>query len=115
MSDRELLKLREEIETLKADLAAVKRDSAIQPRGVLRRLLASPPVRIGLAAVLVAIPIAVYAAQISVPYTFVNGTPADANQVNANFNALVTESNAQDLRFAALEANVASESAWLGS
>jgi len=42
MSDRELLKLRVEIETLKADLAAMKRDSAIQPRGVLRRLLASP-------------------------------------------------------------------------
>ena len=48
MSDRELLKLQEAIETLKAELAALKHDSAIQPRGVLRRLLASPRVRIGL-------------------------------------------------------------------
>ena len=57
MSDRELLELQEEMETLKAELAAVKRDCAIRPRGVLRRLLASPRVRIALAAAVVAIPL----------------------------------------------------------
>jgi hypothetical protein len=107
MSDREFLKLHEEIETLKAELAAMKRGSATQPRGGLRRLLASPRVRIGLAVVAAAIPLAAYAAQISVPYNFVNGTVADATEVNANFSALVTESNAQDLRLAAVESLVA--------
>jgi len=37
-----------------------------------------------------------FATQITVPNTFVNGTIADADEVNANFDALVTESNAQD-------------------
>jgi hypothetical protein len=35
---------------------------------------------------------------------FSNGTLADADQVNANFAALVVESNAQDARIGALEA-----------
>jgi len=115
MPDRELLKLQEEIETLKAELAAVKRDSAIAPPGVLRRLLASPRVRIALAVAVVAIPLAAYAAQISVPYNFVNGTVADATEVNANFTTLETESNAQDLRLAALEASVAANSSDIGA
>ena len=107
MSNRELLELREGIEALKAELAAVKRDSAIRPRGVLRRLLASPRARIGLVVAVVAIPLAAYAATISVPYTFTNGTIADANEVNANFDTLVNESNSQDSRLAAVEATIA--------
>jgi hypothetical protein len=107
MSDRELFELQEEIETLKAELAAVKRDSAIQSRGVLRHLLASPRGRLVLVVAVVAIPLAAYATQISVPYTFVNGTPADATEVNANFSTLVSESNAQDSRLAALESQIA--------
>ncbi|MHC4109241.1 MAG: hypothetical protein ACYSTY_14260, partial [Planctomycetota bacterium] len=110
MSDRELLKLREEIETLKAELAAVKRGSAIRPQGVLRRLLASPRVRVGLVVAVVAIPLAAYAATVSVPYNFVNGTVADATEVNANFSALVAESNAQDARLTALETGGAAPS-----
>jgi hypothetical protein len=39
-----------------------------------------------------------YASQITIPHVFVNGTVADAYEVNENFSALVTESNAQDLR-----------------
>ena len=39
----------------------------------------------------VAIPLTVMAAQIGIPNTFFNGTLADANDVNANFQALVTK------------------------
>lgn len=49
------------------------------------------------------VPVTAYAAQISAPFAFVNGTVADANQVNANFDALVSESNDQDTRIGALE------------
>ncbi len=41
---------------------------------------------------------------VTVPNTFVNGTVADADEVNANFVSLVDESNALDLRVAELEA-----------
>ncbi len=43
------------------------------------------------------------ASTISMPYAFSNGTPADADEVNANFDTLVLESNAQDSRIAAIE------------
>ena len=39
-----------------------------------------------------------------VPHEFQAGTPARASEVNENFSALVTESNALDARIAALEA-----------
>jgi septal ring factor EnvC (AmiA/AmiB activator) len=41
--------------------------------------------------------------QITVPNSFAAGTPARAAQVNANFAALVTESNAQDTRLTSLQ------------
>jgi hypothetical protein len=41
-----------------------------------------------------------------VPYFFVNGTTADATEVNANFTTLVNESNAQDGRIGVLEADL---------
>ena len=44
-------------------------------------------------------------AQAQVPYTFVNGQPADANQVNANFDALVAAIDALTARVDALEAS----------
>jgi len=47
-----------------------------------------------------------HATTISVPFTFSNGTPADANEVNANFNVLVVESNAQDGRITAVESGL---------
>jgi hypothetical protein len=40
-----------------------------------------------------------------VPYTFTNGQPADADQVNANFDALVTALDALTARVDALEAS----------
>lgn len=45
--------------------------------------------------------------QITVPNVFQQGTPAIADQVNANFNALVIESNAQDNRIQAVETSQA--------
>ena len=48
--------------------------------------------------VALALPLAAYAATISLPNTFVNGTPANANEVNANFDTLVLESNSKDSR-----------------
>ena len=45
--------------------------------------------------------------QVAIPHTFSNGTVADADSVNANFQALIVESNDQDSRISALEATVA--------
>jgi hypothetical protein len=53
-----------------------------------------------------AVPLAAYAATISLPNVFVNGTPANANEVNANFDTLVLESNSQDSRIFSLESGV---------
>ncbi len=62
-----------------------------------------PALGLTLSLVLLVIPLAVAAGTVSVPNTFVNGTVADADQVNANFSALATESNAQDARLLTLE------------
>ncbi|MCA9503463.1 MAG: hypothetical protein KC616_10295 [Myxococcales bacterium] len=60
-------------------------------------------------------PIAVGAAQIaSLPYSFVNGSIADANEVNADFGVLVAESNGQDLRLELLEDTTALHDSRLG-
>jgi hypothetical protein len=48
--------------------------------------------------VLLAIPLAVVAGTLTVPNTFVNGTAADADQVNANFDAVETQVNDNDSR-----------------
>lgn len=53
---------------------------------------------------LVLLPVVGFASQASLPNVFVNGTVADADQVNANFNALVTAVNDNDTRVTALEA-----------
>lgn len=60
-------------------------------------------------------PLAAVGTTISIPYVFSNGTVADAGQVNADFGALVMESNAQHSRIATLETtNVTSINAGLG-
>lgn len=51
------------------------------------------------------LPLAVSAGTISVPNTFSNGTLANADEVNDNFDTLVTESNAQDVRIVSAEAS----------
>jgi len=54
--------------------------------------------------VALAIPLTAYASTIAIPNFFVNATVADADEVNANFDILVTESNSQDSRIAVMEA-----------
>ena len=71
-----------------------------------RRWTPGRPQRWRVAALVLAVglPLAVLADTVVIPHVFSNGTVADAVQVNANFNALVVESNAQDARIGALEA-----------
>ncbi len=63
-----------------------------------RRSAVAPILIVGLA-----LPIIVHAAQVTLPFEFTNGTEADATQVNANFDALTSESNQQDLRLELIE------------
>jgi hypothetical protein len=56
--------------------------------------------------VLLAIPLAVAAGTLTLPNTFLNGTIADANQVNANFDAVKTEVDDNDGRITTLETNI---------
>ncbi len=51
-----------------------------------------------LGAVVILIPLAAYAGTIGMPYTFTNGTIADADEVNANFGAVETAVNDNDGR-----------------
>jgi hypothetical protein len=108
MEDRNLRELQARIEMLEARLARTEG----RPTARLVRLLAgigsSRRAKFAVGTAIVAVAAASYAATISLPYTFVNGQIADANQVNANFNTLVAESNDQDSRIAALEGSVAS-------
>jgi hypothetical protein len=49
------------------------------------------------------VPLAAYASTLSVPHTFVNGTTADADEVNANFSAIESAVNDNDGRITTLE------------
>ena len=53
--------------------------------------------------VLLAVPLVVVAGTVTVPNTFVNGEVADADEVNANFDAVETEVNDNDSRITAVE------------
>ena len=106
MDEREFRALQAEIERLKARQAEVENRPAARLDRRLARLGASRRGRFALGAVVAMAAAVSYAATVSVPHTFTNGTVADAGQVNANFSALETESNAQDLRIAALEASM---------
>ena len=57
-----------------------------------------PGLGLTLMLVLLAIPLVVAAGSVTVPYTFVNGTTADATQVNANFDAVEGAVNDNDAR-----------------
>ncbi len=93
MEDRDRRELQEEIEMLKARLAEVEDRPAARLRGLLARLPSSRRARFTLVVAVLVVATASYAATISMPYTFSNGTIADANQVNANFGVLVLQSN----------------------
>jgi hypothetical protein len=108
MRDRErqgdVERLEAEVAQLKAQIASLELRHASRSAARVIRLLTSPRTRRLLLAALVLVPAMAYAAVISVPHTFTNGTVADAVEINANFDALIVESNDQDARIAALEA-----------
>ena len=62
-----------------------------------------PGLGLPLLLVLLAVPLVVVAGTVSVPNTFVNGEVADADQVNANFDAVETAVNDNDSRLLAVE------------
>jgi hypothetical protein len=103
MDDRDLRELRTEIERLNARLAEVEDHQARRLKGLFSWAGSSPLLRLALVAGVVGLAAGAYAATISVPHTFANGTPADALEVNANFDALVAESNDQHARITAVE------------
>ncbi len=67
-----------------------------------RRRAASAYLRICLLLPLVLGPSAAFADTLAVPHTFTNGEVADANEVNANFDAVKTEVDDNDSRIDAL-------------
>ena len=103
MSDRDLQQLQAEIERLRDRLAELEGRPAAPLQGLLAKVGSNPRLRVALVAAVVLAAAVSYAAQIPVPYSFVNGTPADADEVNANFSALVAESNDQDSRLTTVE------------
>jgi hypothetical protein len=96
--------IRARIAELESTLTEIYDRSADLRRAPAARMFSRARRSFLLLALLVALPLVAYAANISTPYTFVNGTVADAVEVNANFATLVAESNAQDERVTALEA-----------
>jgi hypothetical protein len=103
MDDRDLRELQAEIERLNERPTELEERPTARLRGLLARAVSSPRLRIALVAAVVGLAAVSYAATISVPYEFFNGTIADATEVNANFSTLVTESNAQDSRITTVE------------
>ncbi len=93
---RDLAQLHDEIDSLRETVAMLAR------RERRRRWARAAAVAV------ILIPATAYAAQIVIPNVFSNGTVADANEVNANFDALTTESNAQDTRLSSLEGSTSS-------
>ncbi len=69
----------------------------------LRRDAARPLLWLGVLLLLAVVPVAVYAGQVTGLTTFVNGQIADANEVNANFAAVVTAVDDNDARISTLE------------
>ena len=100
----EIAVLKKQVEALRAEVAELRICAGEAPR-IRPTRLPTPP-RGAVALLLLAIPLAAYAATIAVPNKFVNGTTADADDVNDNFETLVLESNDQDARLTALEAGM---------
>jgi len=96
MSNEQLLR---ELESLKREVALLK---AQRPG---RRAFSKKWIWIGFPLLLIITAITANAAVISKPYTFTAGTAISASEVNADFDALYSESNAQNTRLTNLEAN----------
>ena len=91
---RELEKLRAEVDRL----------SAPRP-GFWKKTFSKTSVLIGVALAFVVSSLIIYAATITKPYNFTDGTVISAAEVNADFNALFTETNAKETRLATLESH----------
>jgi microcystin-dependent protein len=94
-------KIVQELERLKAE---VDRLSSNRP-GFWKRTFSKTSVLIGIALTFIVSSLIVYAATISKPYNFTDGTVISAGEVNADFNALYTESNSKETRLATLESH----------
>ena len=92
-----------EIELLKKEIAALKSSRGF--KNILRKAFTKTSILIGIASAFIATSIIIYAATISKPYTFTDGTVISAAEVNGDFDALYTESNAQHTRIATLESH----------
>lgn len=94
MDEGLLQALHDEIERLKARVEEVEGSASHRSRwvAVVRGWLASPRARWAALAAVLVVPAAAYASVV-VPHVFVNGTVADADEVNANFTALENEIN----------------------
>jgi len=96
--------LKEQVEALRSEVAELRRcGMRDNERRNLRHRTKAGRAGLGLAGLLVVLAASAWAATISVPHTFTNGTIADADEVNANFDVLVTELNDQDTRIGNLE------------
>jgi microcystin-dependent protein len=98
MTDEKII---QELERLKAE---VDRLSARRP-GFWKRTFSKTSVLIGIALTFVVSSLIVYAATISKPYNFTDGTIISAGEVNADFNTLYSEANSKETRLTALEAH----------
>ena len=65
---------------------------------VRKRLRARHTLAVGAVLLGALVPFVARGEPVEVPHSFSNATPAQAGEVNANFDALVTESNAKDAR-----------------
>ena len=74
---------------------------------VMRRRHAPQWAMLTLGAMVVVVPLAAYASSLTVTHTFVNGTIADADEVNANFSDVKTAVDDNDSRITTLEGGVA--------
>jgi len=93
MNNADLEKLQKRLDEQENKIESICRENRL-----LKRLMI--PLGIGC---LVLIGSFLWGSQITIPNTFSGGTLITASQINANFSALVNESNAQDARISNLE------------
>ncbi|HEB89360.1 MAG TPA: hypothetical protein ENI85_07295 [Deltaproteobacteria bacterium] len=94
MNRRNLEDLEREIAVLGAELERLTRQRENAWHRHLCRIAMRPPFRWSAALAIVLIPLTAWA--VTIPNTFVNGQLADANEVNANFNALADSINTHE-------------------
>ncbi len=81
---------RSEFEALKAELAELKLSRA---QKAIRAIKRNKLLAVGLTAVVVIVPVTLYAVSITKSFTFTAGNPTVASEVNANFDQLFTKVN----------------------